>query len=92
MFASTLNDHLFDFTGKYMFRNHHTEVTCHSREFRNTFVFAVEGSFFHDLRHVQNGNICLFTDSVIIQNLWMNFAQESNHFSVVEDVCLSARM
>jgi len=25
-------------------------------------------------------------------NLWMNFAQESNHFSVVEDVCLSARM
>ena len=64
-----------------MLLNHHTEVTCHSAgNSWNTFVFCGQKeAFSHDLPGMsRTATYAFLTDSVIIQNLWMNFAQESN--------------
>ena len=55
-------------------------------------IFPVEICIFHNNRHVKNCHIGLVADTVVVCYLGMNLTEITHHLTVVDDVCLTARM
>ena len=90
--AGPLTKYVLDLPGCDILRYEHREVTRYRRELRKRGVLDVIIDERINLRHIQHGDISLFTDRIVLKHSRMHLAEEADGFPVIVDRRSSARM
>ena len=90
--TGALYEDILDLTSRYGVRHEHREVTAYRRELRQRNVLGVIIDQRIHLRHIDDRDIRRLADRVVLENLRVNLTEVTDHMTIVDDICASARV